>query len=585
MSPNSLRLLHRRALTTAFLILIVVAITMVAPTGARFVMPGPLTDHHSAFWTDCGQCHVGADGVVKPLLHGWQRAATTDGVPTAALRESELCGNCHDLGAHALRPHSAPVELLAATTRAIQNPHDPAATPAEVACSSCHREHQGRAFDLTAVTNERCQSCHSQSFESFASDHPELGDYPYARRTRIIFDHARHRARYFPEQEQEFSCDSCHELDATGRYMVTRDFEAACASCHAEQIHGAGRSEPGIAFLQLPGVDVESLEAAGYDCGDWPATAADMIDFPLSPFVGALLAGDARYPEWEQDRHQLASLDLYELEDASDAQLAAAARLVTGVRRLVDDLATSPLAELEARFTASLGEPGQGLVDHIALPEFTAAQRWFGDSDDPSASASSLDAARVTREEELRGWGRRVSGAWYRLDEDFAISYQPTGHKDPFLRAWIDAAVGSEDQALQQLLLEDDGRCTKCHSVDRSLGAPGATTAYVNWRPFTTPGGRAATRFRHAPHLPLSGDSGCASCHVVRGGDGYLPSFALDRDVSTFVPEFSGMTKEQCLPCHEDDNVGGGCMRCHSYHVGDFPPARVPAPSTASGSK
>ncbi|MEM7167369.1 MAG: hypothetical protein AAF581_18045 [Planctomycetota bacterium] len=553
---TALSMLHRRALVTAALIVVVVLVAMLAPSGARFVMPGELTDHHAAIGTDCGQCHVGPDGRTKPLSHGLHD-------PSAALAESDLCGSCHDLGVYHLQAHSASPATLAQLTAQIQDPQSPAvAAETEIACSSCHREHQGRQFDLTAVTNQRCQSCHSQHVHQFATDHPKLGEYPYARRTRIIFDHGKHRARYFPEQSEEFACESCHELDPTGRYMVTAGFDKACASCHAEQIHGAGRSEPGLVFLQLPGVDVESLAAGGYDCGDWPATAEEMIDFPMSPFAEALLAGDARYPEWRRDRGQLQGLDLYELEDASADELAAAARLVGATRRLVDRLATSSLAELAAQFEAAFGEGGAELLDHLPLQEFTPARAWFPSSTELSAEET------AARAREQRSWGRSASGAWYRSDEDFAISYQPTRHDDPFLRAWIDLAVRTNNEQLQQLLLVEDRRCTKCHSVDRSTSG-----GVVHWQAFTPPAGSLATRFRHAPHLPVAGPAGCEDCHRVRSGEGYLASFDPLLPSESFVPDFEGMTRQQCLPCHDEEHVGGGCVRCHSYHVGHFPPA------------
>ena len=233
---------------------------------------------------------------------------------------------------------------------------------------------------------------------------------------------------------------------------------------------------------------------------------------------------------------------------------------MAATRRLLDDLATARLAELEARFGAALGQASRRLVGQMALDSFETAQSWFPDTQ-PREPHS-------TRAADRRAWGRGVSGAWFRNDDDFAICYQPTRHDDPFLRGWINAAVASDNEALKQFLLKDDNRCTKCHSVDET-----SQGSVVNWTAFRPPVGNPATRFRHAPHLPLAGEQGCADCHTIRDGDGYLASFGPAKSGADFVPEFAGMTKAQCLPCHEQDQVGGGCIRCHSYHVGNFPPA------------
>jgi hypothetical protein len=63
----------------------------------------------------------------------------------------------------------------------------------------CHREHQGAEFDLTAMNDSGCQTCHQQRYESFAADHPDFGAWPYERRTRIAFNHSSHQAKHFPE--------------------------------------------------------------------------------------------------------------------------------------------------------------------------------------------------------------------------------------------------------------------------------------------------------------------------------------------------------------------------------------------------
>ena len=136
-------------------------------------------------------------------------------------------------------------------------------------CGTCHQEHQGAGFDLRTITNEQCQSCHALKFDHFDKDHPEFSNYPFETRTRIVFDHAGHFGKHYPETAKKEpdkripeTCSSCHDSRGDKRIMAVAPFEKTCASCHADQITGKQRvSGPkGIAFLALPGLDLETLE-------------------------------------------------------------------------------------------------------------------------------------------------------------------------------------------------------------------------------------------------------------------------------------------------------------------------------------
>ena len=118
--------------------------------------------------------------------------------------DSQKCLECHnEFGEHALHAHSmapdrmleksadvAPASAGQHTTRQllarIMSP-DSRTETGELACSTCHVEHRGAAFDLTKLTNDQCQSCHSGSFHSFADGHPEFSE---PQRAFLYFDHA-----------------------------------------------------------------------------------------------------------------------------------------------------------------------------------------------------------------------------------------------------------------------------------------------------------------------------------------------------------------------------------------------------------
>src|SRR5690606_21990539 len=64
-------------------------------------------------------------------------------------------------------------------------------------CAACHQEHQGA--NLGKISNEQCRTCHVVKFDSFDGDHPTFENYPFKKRTPIIYDHAVHFTKHFPE--------------------------------------------------------------------------------------------------------------------------------------------------------------------------------------------------------------------------------------------------------------------------------------------------------------------------------------------------------------------------------------------------
>ena len=229
------------------------------PTGATASFDrGRLPSSTRSYWSatvatpNCGACHAAASQNVA----GWATSLVIahDDQPT----QSQLCMNCHAKTIskeHALAAHNLPANLLeqVSASRGVGK----MSASREVACATCHREHHGAQFNLTAIENAACQSCHQQRFASFASDHPDFGNWPYERRTRIAFNHASHSGKYFAEKKQKFDCRACHVSDATDRVEQLASYETACASCHDEKIAtSVGR---GLPMLALPTLDVDAL--------------------------------------------------------------------------------------------------------------------------------------------------------------------------------------------------------------------------------------------------------------------------------------------------------------------------------------
>ena len=576
--------------------------------------PGPLTNQHAVSAQQCNTCHT--EAMRRPGQTRAQRAAEHD----------QLCIRCHDFGPHATSPHGVAESELALLTRrppAASGPR-PAVlvaatalgTPDQLACAACHREHQGADFDLKRIADLQCQVCHKTQFQSFSSGHPEFSDYPYARRTRLQFDHVSHFQKHFTDARwapvAPSSCAQCHEPAPTGDKMLVRGFEAACAACHTAEIDGRDRAgDKGLVFFRLPAFDTNALEEAGHAVGEWPLSA----EGGLTPFMRWLLEGE------EDARAALAALgdhDPGDLRRATVEQKAAAARVLWAVKGLFADLVTqgqpvivrrlaaSPAAQLALSAGTGQFSPDAALAAQQAwlpnlLAEVAAHRRGekvarrapvvvtrapsgravvaaAADPDDllidlptdkkTSAAAASTPVAPATVKFDEAD-ARVATGGWYRQDETLTLHYRPGGHADGFLRAWLGGTAGRPEPSAQKIFAQlsvdnAPGACLKCHTVDRT---PAGTV--VNWltsRP--QPQVRAFTRFKHSAHFSLMGDQGCMTCHTFAVGADYAGSFGANRDPAIFRSNFAPMSMASCTNCHQPARSGESCQQCHNYHTG-----------------
>jgi hypothetical protein len=309
-----------------------------------FMAPGPLTSAHSAI-ENCSACHTKSGTGNLSWVQGL--------VPGDRHADSQACLACHKMPDTAFNAHSASLEVLKRSTKrltkvAAETPepqwawaqnvafpnHDMAARGLK--CATCHQEHQGAKFNLNKISNEQCQSCHVVKFDSFDGHHPEFENYPFQRRTRIIYDHAGHFGKHFPEVAKRKSakgvpatCSTCHDSREDKRLMAVAPFDKTCRSCHLGQITGKDRvSGPkGVAFLSLPGLDLETLKKRSAATGEWPVES----EAELTPFMKVMISRS------ERGRALIKAVDnlnLLDLTDASDDQIKAVADLVWEIKRL-----------------------------------------------------------------------------------------------------------------------------------------------------------------------------------------------------------------------------------------------------------
>ncbi len=618
---------RRRILTRWFASLAVGLVLLVVVSDSVPVLfePGARSAAHAEI-DDCRACHLTAD--FGPA--SWLRAALGQ-LPGRS--DTERCLDCHRVGEAPRLAHSVDPSRLAPLTdaqlgHASRPPWNLSlarasfpGTDQDLACGVCHQEHRGAKANLEEVTNGRCQICHVAPFASLAEGHPEFSAYPAPRRTRIQFDHVSHFSKHFAEDAQlspPATCSACHAPDNAGRLMLVKPFETVCASCHESDIAGAGRAGArGLAVIEVPGLDVETLEARGFGAGVWPRHA----DAAPGPFLRRLLQAD---PAAVAALAELGRTRLWDLRTAEPGQLAAAQTLALCIKALLQDLALrgglALVERLEAQGAEALDSARRGslvaMLPAAALSE--AAAQWFPGLDDELAAwragqplpapaeASSrppgppapaepdlfdgddgllggglfdgdLDAAAPASSAPAaagkpRGHSieeRMRFGGWY--VEDLALRYRPAGHRDNFVRAWIEAESGTElfDHLTQA---DSPGRCGYCHSVDES-----AAGVSVNWYPrMPKPKLHPFAVFSHTAHFSMLGDPGCKTCHQLNPAAPYAQGFE-DRNPATYASNYFDIDREVCADCHTPELAGNDCTLCHRYHIGEFEPT---VPST-----
>lgn len=311
-------LLSSRRRLSIYLSVLVLAIGILAFGGGyshRIVDPGPLNPAHAAI-TECADCHNDSG---KAPFSAWIGLATAKKDASFTIRHNNACLACHEAGrlphfAHGRRFHD--LETIANSYQANGLDSKRELQGKIIACSTCHKEHRSERH-LADIENNTCNSCHRQTVAGFPGDHPPLGQFPYYRQRGIAFDHERHFNRHFLDQPDvaPASCLSCHQPARDGLRMGVTGFEA-CASCHLDDVEGRSliAGTRGLAMLQLPGLDMDTLAKQGITVGEWPQWA----EAALNPGWSLLLdAAGMSGPSTEV----FSIVDTLDLREASPGQL------------------------------------------------------------------------------------------------------------------------------------------------------------------------------------------------------------------------------------------------------------------------
>jgi len=356
-----------------------------SPGRNDFLAPGQLTGHHAQILTGkgtdrCASCHGAGD----KTLATWMRDAVSLGkhIPVS---QSQLCMDCHDQSLHAefaMLAHNLPAGQLESLTQNTVSTHsnlgfpDPRNSAGQLACATCHQEHHGADFNLSALTDNQCQTCHVNHFHSFERDHPEFNQWPFSQRTGIAFDHVSHSVKHFTEKNETFNCQQCHVDDQDGNVKLVASFETTCAQCHQERI--VGDQTPDWTLLQLPMLDIAAMEKAGYSVGLWPESCSGDFDGQLPPPMKLLLMSDSRTAAI-LNRHgagfQFSDLDAEDPDDVSDA-----VTLAWSIKELLFELTVKGNQEIESRLSQVLNasptaRASRGLTYGLHEAVFAQAQQ------------------------------------------------------------------------------------------------------------------------------------------------------------------------------------------------------------------
>jgi hypothetical protein len=230
------------------------------------------------------------------------------------------------------------------------------------------------------------------------------------------------------------------------------------------------------------------------------------------------------------------------------------------------DLAAAPAAPAKKSSGAAGHSRRRGRTSAEAAPVQKAAEGTLPSPPAPAAEFVSDEAWTAT--------------GWFRTADGFTLSYRPSGHADPFLAAWFNAAAAAP--SLGQGILKNlgaatgPGTCAKCHTVDQ-VPNQGLRVNWTAARP--VPNAHAFTKFSHTSHLSLMTEHGCQTCHVLNPASTYATFFqpgdpsspSENRDPSHFFQSnFASLPKQQCSNCHTPRVAGDDCLLCHNYHTGTF---------------
>ncbi len=530
----------------------------VSPVMTDLVNPGRLTQPHRSKDINCNSCHSNKASEVKHWLSlAFSQAANSD--------KNKYCLKCHALGEAGNNAHSfSQHDLKQINTNKELAVVDKSNQPLN--CSQCHIVHNNQSLLKQARQSISCNICHKHKYTSFSKDHREIDNFWPKQRTSIIFDHQRHYDRHFDtESSQQYkpkACANCHEFNKSKAQSGLFEFDQICKDCHVKDVTGKGFIQPGVKFLQIPTIDVDTLKAKKLKIGLWPA---DVEDQELNPLLIWLLSSDKKlWPILNKIEEQ--TLDLTDLSSASKTTLKSVQSLIWRLKHIYFDLQNNTSSTVKSMLI------NQQNIEHLFSKKSlqSAIQTWFPNLKYEIAQykKGAIAKTRFYSMEYTEMEAEDIAlGEWY--THDFSLFYRPSGHADKILTHWYEATslTATSNTFTEQLFeyiinAEQPGQCSRCHSVDE-----GQNRFKINWT-LKVKQSTTLTTFNHTPHINSTSKEICHSCHALKGSKDYLESYK-NRNPETFKSNFKGLSKLNCNQCHDGNRVSEDCSVCHDYHVSE----------------
>lgn len=544
---NNIRFIRSRVLMFSLIALFAaIMVVLASPLSESVVSPGPLTNVHAGIDSlECESCHQVDFQSVDLVL-----AAAVS--PGSVHSGNQSCLSCHQLGAQADLAHGVSTQILGTQ-------HSE-----EISCSVCHLEHKGAQADLTSISNARCDSCHAVPHDPFLSQHPPFENYVANATSMIGFDHPKHFGQYFLDEDNistaPTNCRSCHTIADDDGKMGVKPFQEICSACHTKDVRSLRARDKGIAVINIPAMDIETLSSRGLDIGPWP----EEIDNPyLTPMFAALLSQNDEI-RGLVSRINDGDIDLMDLSEATPDDLVRVRQLAWSIKDFLYRLETEGHAHMVQQMSSLSATPlaDEGaLIASLPLDLVANVTRiWFGDvASQISTWRSGGQVPTTAREVDIEGLvSTRIEqmelGGWY--SEEYRVAYRPAGHADAFLQAWLDVSDNLGQQTMHpefsfvySMLTSRStpGACVKCHELKTELSDG------IHWESSELPD-TDFTNFNHKVHFLVVGDEGCLTCHATSTGGG------------SFMP----IQKSSCEGCHVESGAGDNCLTCHDYHLGGF---------------
>ncbi len=568
------------------------------------VSPGPLSSAHAAIDSGCQACHTAAAKSPEKLLsfafgghHG--------------IQESQKCLACHDeFGNHPLLAHSMPPDTMAAITnylksQSLEESHttrqslarrlttQDSSESSELSCATCHREHRGANHDLTKLTNAQCQSCHQNTFHSFANGHPEI-DPPS--RARIHFDHATHLKHHFQHFEglmpggiTRNDCSDCHTLSKNGSTLDLASYKQMCGSCHDSQIRDFNMPEPmRLDHFQFLRAIPENNATLAKNTATQLTPISKILGIEVPLFLEMMLAADPATEQilriLQQGQHKLDTANLSQYRST----------MISSWKQLLQELnadqSTVVADRLRKLCSSNVNEELiHNCVDVLKSSYFFQALARYQKIEILDDSAS----------------GEQKFGNWVILNEPPALIYRASEHEDRLLKTWLDLLASqtfddepdssSNSQNLFSQWFQEritpgaTGRCMKCHTFNKTVTGSFA----INWKTsHENKSSREFTFFSHGPHLtflktpadsavqPPNRIQDCQSCHPLNSAEPEFINKAFLKTDGRPHPEIDHFStigllsakKQNCAQCHQNNLAGDNCLQCHNYHVHSLGP-------------